>query len=159
MVSEALFSSSTDEWYTPQAFFEACEKEVGGFDLDPCATSENCKAKNFFTQEDDGLLKEWFGKVFVNPPYSEVNRAKRDGKTIHGWIEKCERERERVDCIYLLIPSRTDTKAFHKFLYNKPGVEIRFIAGRLKFGGAENSAPFPSLLAIFRKTEEKTDTF
>ena len=149
MVSQSLFSSNTDEWYTPQVFFEACEKEVGGFDLDPCATHENRKAKNFFTLEDDGLLKEWFGKVFVNPPYSEINRAKRNGKTIYGWIEKCERERERCERIYLLIPSRTDTKAFHNFLYNKPGVDLRFIKWRFKFWGAKNSAPFPSLLAIF----------
>lgn len=152
MVSQALFSSSTDEWYTPQAFFEACEKEVGGFDLDPCATPDNCKAKNFFTQEDDGLLKQWFGKVFVNPPYSEVNKAKRDGKTIHWWIEKCSQEiRGGAEIIYLLIPSRTDTKAFHNFLYNKPWVELRFIKWRLKFWWSTNSAPFPSMLAIFSK--------
>lgn len=153
MVNKALLSSNSDEWYTPEAFFKKCELEVWGFDLDPCATHENSKAPSYFTQEDDWLTREWFWKVFVNPPYSEVNKAKRNGKMIHGWIEKClrERERERVSVIYLLIPSRTDTKAFHEFLYNKPWVELRFIKGRLKFGWATNSAPFPSLLAIIKK--------
>lgn len=103
--------------------------------------------------EDDGLLLPWYGKVFVNPPYSENNKAKRDGKTIYGWIEKCSMEimRGGVECIYLLVPSRTDTVAFHNFLYKKENVEIRFIKGRLKFGGAKDSAPFPSMLCIFKK--------
>lgn len=56
------------------------------------ATPENAKAKNFFTIEQDGLLSPWYGKVFVNPPYSENNKAKRDGKNIYGWIEKCSME-------------------------------------------------------------------
>lgn len=56
-----------------------------------------------------------------------------------------------VELIYLLVPSRTDTVAFHNFLYKKENVEIRFIKGRLKFGGAKDSAPFPSMLCIFRK--------
>lgn len=153
MVQEALLSSNSDEWYTPEAFFKRCEQEVGWFDLDPCATHENHKAPNYFTEEDDGLMKEWFGKVFVNPPYSENNKAKRDGKIVLWWIEKCSLEMARggVQLIYLLIPSRTDTKAFHDFLYQKEWVELRFIKGRLKFWGAKNSAPFPSLLAIFRR--------
>lgn len=154
-MDKALLSSESDEWFTPPAFFQKCEEEVWGFDLDPCATHDNHKAPRYFTQEDDWLFQEWHGKVFVNPPYSENNKAKRNGKTVMGWIEKCSMEIARggVQLIYLLIPSRTDTKAFHEFIYNKPWVEIRFIKGRLKFGGAKNSAPFPSMLVIFRKWE------
>ena len=47
----------------------------------------------------------------------------------------------------MLIPARTDTKAFHEYIYGK--AEIRFIKGRLKFGGSKNSAPFPSMVVIF----------
>ena len=50
----------------------------------------------------------------------------------------------------MLIPSRTDTRWFHEYVYQKSNVEIRFIKGRLKFGGAKNSAPFPSMILIFR---------
>ena len=49
----------------------------------------------------------------------------------------------------MLIPARTDTKAFHDFIYHK--AEVRFIRGRLKFGGSKNSAPFPSMIVIFKK--------
>ena len=59
MVSQALFSSETEEWYTPHDFFERCASEVGGFDLEPCATAENAKCAKFYTKEDDGLSKTW----------------------------------------------------------------------------------------------------
>ena len=48
----------------------------------------------------------------------------------------------------MLIPARTDTKAFHEYIYRK--AEIRFVKGRLKFGNAQNSAPFPSMVVVFR---------
>lgn len=55
----------------------------------------------------------------------------------------------------MLIPSRTDTKAFHEYIYNK--AEIRFVKGRLKFGGAKNSAPFPSMVCIFRPKNQEEE--
>ena len=55
----------------------------------------------------------------------------------------------------MLIPARTDTKAFHKYIYNK--AEVRFIKGRLKFGGSKDAAPFPSMLVIFRSEDQKGD--
>lgn len=51
----------------------------------------------------------------------------------------------------MLIPARTDTAAFHDHIYNKPDTEIRFLRGRLKFGDSKNSAPFPSMVVVFRK--------
>jgi len=48
----------------------------------------------------------------------------------------------------MLIPSRTDTKYFHNYIYGR--AEIRFVKGRLKFGNGKNSAPFPSMLVIWR---------
>lgn len=49
----------------------------------------------------------------------------------------------------MLIPARTDTKAFHQYIYGK--AEIRFVKGRIKFGDSKNSAPFPSMIVIFRE--------
>jgi site-specific DNA-methyltransferase (adenine-specific) len=142
MINKSLFSSNSDEWYTPMDFFTKCSDEVWGFDLDPCSDWKNAKTDKFYTKEDDGLSKKWIWKVFCNPPYSDIAK----------WAEKCHTEIiGGADIIYFLIPARTDTRYFHDFLYKKEWVELRFIKWRLKFGWSKNSAPFPSLLAIFTK--------
>ena len=133
------FSSEDQTWETPQDFFDEINKEFN-FTLDPCCTVETAKCDKFYTEEDDGLSQIWDNEtVFMNPPY---------GREIKHWIQKAtEINRGTVVC---LIPSRTDTRYFHDYLYQKDNVELRFLKGRLKFGNAKNSAPFPSLLAIIR---------
>ena len=87
-----------------------------------------------------GLLKTGGGNtVWCNPPY---------GREIGKWIEKAA---ESKTLVVMLLPARTDTAWFHNYIYQK--AEIRFIRGRLKFGGAKNSAPFPSMIVIFRSKE------
>ena len=139
-MNKALFSSQSEEWSTPQAFFDKLNEEFQ-FTLDACALPENAKCKLYFTPETDGLVQDWSGHtVFVNPPY---------GKKIAEWVEKCYNESTKENTkIVLLMPARTDTAYFHRFIYKK-AKEIRFIKGRLKFGDASNSAPFPSMLVIF----------
>lgn len=134
-----LFSSKTDEWYTPIDFFDELNQEFQ-FTLDPCSTDQNHKCPKYYTMADNGLNHSWAGeRVFCNPPYSEI----------YDWVEKAFYETKNPNTlVVLLIPSRTDTKYFHNFIMNR--AEIRFIRGRLKFGGAKNSAPFPSMLVIFR---------
>lgn len=141
MINEALFSSHSDEWGTPQEVFDELNSEFD-FTLDPCASSENHKCERFFTKSDDGLRKPWGGeRVFCNPPYSEIDK----------WVEKafCE-SRQDGTVVVLLIPARTDTRYFHNFIYHRS--EIRFIKGRLKFigNGKNGTAPFPSMIVIFR---------
>ena len=138
MVDTALFSSETNEWETPQAFFDRLDVEFS-FDLDPCATSENAKCERYFTKSDDGLGLRWRGTVYVNPPY---------GRAIGHWIEKAFREAQAGETVVLLIPSRTDTRYWHDYVMRAS--EIRFVRGRLRFGGATNSAPFPSAVVVFR---------
>ena len=134
------FSSKTNEWATPQDFFDKLNKEFN-FTLDPCATHENAKCDKYYTIEDDGLKQSWKGEtVFCNPPY---------GRQIKDWVEKAYNESKEGATVVMLIPSRTDTKYWHKWIF--PNAEIRFIKGRLKFGGSKNSAPFPSAVVIFRK--------
>lgn len=139
MINNALFTSNSDEWATPQDVFDKLNCEFH-FDLDPCATVNNHKTDWYFTAEQDGLDQNWGGhKVFCNPPYSEIDK----------WVEKAWREsRQDYTTVVLLIPARTDTRYFHNFIYNR--AEIRFIKGRLKFGQSKNSAPFPSMVVIFR---------
>ena len=77
---------------------------------------------------------------FCNPPY---------GRSICDWVKKCyEESRKPGTIVVALIPARTDTRYFHEFIYRK-AKEIRFIRGRLKFGGAKNNAPFPSMVVVF----------
>ena len=134
------FSSQTNEWATPQDFFDTLNEEFN-FTLDPCATKENAKCTKFYTMEDDGLSKSWDNEVvFANPPY---------GRSIKHWVKKASEAVGGV--VVLLIPARTDTSYFHEYIYNK--AEIRFLKGRLKFGDSKNSAPFPSLVAIFHTKE------
>lgn len=138
MINKALFQSNSEEWATPQAFFNEIDKEFH-FTLDPCATKENAKCKHFYTKADNGLEKSWDNeRVFCNPPY---------GRTISKWIEKSSKQMGGI--VVMLIPARTDTKYFHEYIYQKENVEIRFIKGRLKFGNSKNSAPFPSMIIIF----------
>lgn len=140
MNTAVMFSSKTDEWSTPQDFFNKLNKEFN-FTLDPCATPENAKCEKYYTKEDDGLKQDWSGEtVFCNPPY---------GRVIKDWVKKCyEESRKENTTVVMLIPARTDTSYFHDYIYNK-AKEIRFIRGRLKFGNAKNSAPFPSIVVVF----------
>lgn len=141
--SRVVFSRNSDEWETPQSVFDDLDKEFH-FDLDPCATDENHKCSNYFTLADDGLQKSWGGYcVFCNPPYSKIRY----------WIKKAYEEAQKDDTtVVMLIPAKTDTRYFHEYIYHK--AEIRFIKGRLKFGNSKNSAPFPSMIVVYRKTSE-----
>lgn len=135
-----MFSSATDEWATPKDFFDTLNEEFD-FTLDPCASTDNAKCDKFYTKEQDGLKQDWSGeRVFCNPPY---------GKVIGDWVKKCSEEAKKPNTtVVALIPARTDTRYFHEFIYRKAR-EVRFVKGRLKFGGCKNSAPFPSMVVVF----------
>ena len=142
MNTELFFSSKTDQWSTPQDFFDQLDNEFH-FTLDPCADETNHKCEKYFTKEQDGLKQSWIGEtVFCNPPY---------GRKVGKWVEKCFREvySGGCHCAVLLVFANTDTKWFHDYVYNK--AEIRFIKGRLKFGGQKYDAPKPSMVVVFRK--------
>ena len=136
MNNDLFFSSKSEEWATPQDFFEQIDKEFH-FNLDVCATAENAKCDKYYTKEQDGLSQEWDGIIWCNPPY---------GRSIGMWVKKAYESKATV---VLLVPARTDTKWFHDYILGK--AEVRFVKGRLKFGGCKNSAPFPSMLVVYRK--------
>lgn len=130
------FSSKTDMWATPVEFFEYYNN-IFRFDLDVCASAENAKCETFYTEEDDGLAQEWEGNCWMNPPY---------GREIIHWMRKAYESSLRGATVVCLVPARTDTKWWHEYAMKG---EIEFIRGRLKFGDAKNSAPFPSAVVIF----------
>jgi phage N-6-adenine-methyltransferase len=139
-ISTALYSCRTDEWATPPDFFAALDAEFH-FTLDPCASRENAKCRRFFTAADDGLAQHWGRhRVFCNPPYGPMMRT---------WARKCCEASRQGALVVLLAHARTDTRWFHDWVYGRAD-EIRLIKGRLKFGDGRQSAPFPSLVAVFR---------
>ena len=142
-MNEALFSSKTDEWETPQDFFDRLNEEFH-FTLDVCATEENAKCEKYFTKKENGLVQGWKNEtVWCNPPY---------GRQIGQWVFRCLQHSNGGDVAVMLIPARTDTKWFHDYIYGK--AEVRFIRGRLKFGKSKNSAPFPSMVVVYHGRKE-----
>jgi len=139
-MTTGMYSSKTDLWSTPQDFFDKLDAEFH-FNTDVCATADNAKCKDFYSPEDDGLSIAWHGACWMNPPY---------GRAIYYWTEKAYDQSLDWGCtVVCLVPARTDTAWWHDFAMKG---EIRFIRGRLRFGGSKNSAPFPSAVVIFRGT-------
>lgn len=139
--NRGMMTSETDEWSTPQDLFDEFDR-VYGFELDVSATPENTKCGRFYTKDDDGLRQEWHSSsrvAWMNPPY---------GRTIGAWVEKAYRESQEGMTIVCLLPARTDTAWFHEWVAGK--AELTFLRGRLKFGGHQSNAPFPSLVAVYR---------
>lgn len=136
MSSNVHFSSETDLWATPQDFFDRLNAAYL-FELDVCATPENAKCARYFTKDDDGLMQEWCGSVWMNPPY---------GREIGAWMRKAYESSLRGATVVCLVPARTDTAWWHDWAMRG---SVTFIRGRLKFGDAVNSAPFPSALVVF----------
>ena len=136
------FSSATDLWATPQDFFDK-QNLIYNFTLDVCATADNTKCARFFTEMDDGLAQDWAGVCWMNPPY---------GRTIGQWMKKAYESSQAGATVVCLVPARTDTRWWHDYAMKG---QIEFIRGRLKFGNAKNSAPFPSALVIFNKGQSK----
>lgn len=139
-MDDVHYSSEYSSWMTPQKLFDELDAEFH-FNLDPCASHNNACCDKYFTIEDDGLVQRWWGyRVYCNPPY---------GDGIGAWVRKCAKGGAEI--AVALLPARTDTAWFHDFIYNK--AEIRFLRGRIKFVGADDSAPFPSMVVVWRDCE------
>jgi len=142
MVHQSLFSSNKEDWETPTDFFNDLNDEFH-FTLDVCASPGNAKCDDYFTVVENGLAQNWSGVCWMNPPY---------GKAIGQWVAKAREEAQvgRATTVCLL-PARTDTRWWHD---NIPYAdEVRFVKGRLRFVGAPSSAPFPSVVVIFKRHE------
>ncbi|HHX8485333.1 TPA: phage N-6-adenine-methyltransferase [Vibrio diabolicus] len=127
-----------DKWQTPPTVFEQLNREFG-FTLDAAAEPESALCDYYFTAEDDALSQDWSGEVvYCNPPYSKLKE----------FSKKAKQEAEKGATVVMLVPSRTDTEAFHEHLTSG---EVRFIRGRLKFqqnGKEQAPAPFPSMVCV-----------
>lgn len=130
-MNRALFSAATGKWATPGEVYASLDAEFS-FTLDPCPMDDAERI-----MEQDGLARSWAGeRIFCNPPY---------GNGIGQWLAKAR----EADVAVFLLPARTDTRWWHDYALGAD--EIRFIRGRLKFGGSKNSAPFPSVVLVYRR--------
>src|SRR5579859_4696056 len=136
--AEVAFSSATPEWQTPPDVFAALEREFGPFELDVCATAANATCGRYFTEADDGLSQPWEGRVWMNPPY---------GRLIGLWMLKGRQAATAGALVVCLVPARPDT-AWWRDSAAEASL-VRFFPGRLRFGGADAPAPFPSALIVF----------
>lgn len=130
-----------DMWATPDYIYLPLHAEFG-FTLDPCCTIETAKCERFFTEIENGLHQDWAGHTaFVNPPYSRFN--------IDKWVKKCYEEgRKPNTAVVALLPVSTSAEWFHKYVWGK--AELRFVRRRIRFVGAPFTAPFSSVIAIYK---------
>lgn len=172
--------AKSQEWETPRDLFDALWERAGGYDCDPCCTPEQytarrvldnggtiCVPPTFSTLGGrvfiDGLTQPWHGRVFMNPPY---------GLALRKWVPKAVEEVRsgRVRSVDALLPAKTDTVWWQGYVartirdgqitgmareakgkYGGTATEIHFIKGRLRFGGAEQGATFPSAIVVWRR--------
>ena len=140
-ITKGLTSTGNIVAETPKYLFDRISS-IFNFSLDACALPENAKCESYYTPKDDGLSKPWRGGVWCNPPY---------GREISSWVKKAyeESQKEYNDFVLMLLPARTDTKWWWKYVQGK--ATLFFIKGRVKFGDHNVGAPFPSVLALYMK--------
>jgi hypothetical protein len=130
-----------EDWRTPPEVVTLVAQVFGGqIDLDPCASVEGLPlaAENWSVElGHDGLTKPWAGTVYVNPPFG----------TLRAWAEKCAAEAATGAEVILLMPARTDTRAWHQHVSTASAVVLW--RGRLTFVGAPSVAPFPVALVYW----------
>ena len=136
-MSGYIARSERTDWGTPIDLF-TCLHDEFAFTIDAAASAENALLGRYWTLSDNAIVQDWSGeRVFCNPPY---------GREVTPFIVKAAERRAAV--AVLLVPARTDTKAWHEHIF--PKAEIRFLKGRLTFRGALASAPFPSAVVIWK---------
>jgi len=142
----APLSSERQDWATPWAFILYLRRKFGFVPtLDAAASALNTKSGRYFTACQDSLKQDWFGHVWLNPPF---------GKELIGFLQKCadEIKRDEVLSIYALVPARTDTKWFHEIVL-PTAAHVYLIKGRLTFESSSATpganAPFPSMLIVW----------
>ena len=129
-------NSGNNEWYTPQPIIELARSAMGGITLDPASSevaNQTVQAENYFTVEDNGLEKEWFGNVWLNPPYS--------AELIGKFSEKLIAERENYEQAIVLVNNATETEWFNKVV--SIASAVCFPKGRIRYYSPEKVSNTP----------------
>lgn len=146
----AAMTSNDDTWTTPRDFYNRLNDEFG-FTLDAAALASSALCDEWYGPDHhdlskrDAFTREWSkdssGAIWLNPPY---------GRTIKQWVAKANQEAKNGATVVCLVPSRTDTSWWHDYCIMH---EVRFVRGRLKFGGG-GTAPFASAVIVMRGQHE-----
>ncbi len=151
-MNKIFTSSKSDNWETPDWLFKQLDNEFH-FEVDAACAPSNKKCNHgfyYFDETDNALNRNWYdfpldnGKnatsIFCNPPYNNLKQ----------WIDKgYEASKHGCTVVFLLPLTKCDQKWWHNIVIPY-AAEIRFIEGRVKFGGCENAAPFPSCVVVFK---------
>lgn len=136
------YNGNGREWATPPELFDELDAEFS-FTLDPCASIDNAKRERYFTEEQNGLERDWSGeRVFMNPPY---------GREIYPWTRKAREEAAKGALVVGLLPASCDLKWWHEDVVGH--AEVRYIRGRVRFitgGPYRASGFFASVIVIWR---------
>jgi phage N-6-adenine-methyltransferase len=137
------YNGNGRHWSTPPEVFEPLHREFG-FTLDPCCAPQTAKCALFFTEEDDGLARDWGTHVvFMNPPY---------GREIYAWTKKARESAAEGATVVGLLPASTDLAWWHDDVV-AVGAEVRYLRRRVRFltgGPYRASGFFPSVVVIWR---------
>jgi hypothetical protein len=126
------------DWFTPQTILKLVTEVMGGIDCDPC-WHPDClvRATTTFTKQEDGLAQHWLGRVYLNPPFSDVAK----------WVAKLQAEvtAGHVTEAIIMTAAGTDAAWFHA-LRDYPRC---FLRGRPRFANATSETPCPIMLFYF----------
>lgn len=146
--SNGRYNGNGRHWETPPEVFRPLDEEFR-FTLDPCATPQTAKCPRYYTEVEDGLSRSWADeRVFLNPPY---------GREIYAWTRKARLEAAEHGALVVgLLPASTDLAWWHEDVLPHPGIELRWLRGRVRFltGGPYRASGWsPSVIVIWRPAD------
>ena len=143
-------NSGDNEWYTPAEYIESAREVMGSIDLDPASNdyaNQTVKAGEYYTEDDDGLAHEWFGNIWMNPPYS--------AKLIKPFIDKLIAS--NFEQAVVLVNNATDTAWFRQL--TERASAIVFTTGRIRFQKFDGAVGAPLQGQAFIYCGSNTDKF
>lgn len=148
MFDHNKFKSTNQDWKTPRIIFDKLDREFH-FDKELATSECNSLMKNHYTEQDDALKQKWIGRNYLNPPFKDAGK----------WVKKAHDESQNGGMICMIIPSKTNTKWWHRYVMKAK--EVRFIESRPVFEregyeGNKHGLPFPLSIIIFEKTDQPT---
>jgi len=125
---QGTFGRRQNEWYTPAKYISLARRVLGEIDVDPASNKfaqEIVRARQYFDKQQNGLLQSWYGRVWLNPPYSPPLIGKFIGKLLQEWNAR------RTEACIALTHNCTDSMWFHDAA--SAANAICFTCGRVRF--------------------------